>query len=192
MAACAITSAGTGLALVRYKIGGTPYSIRIDGGPFYIEDTATDVTYTTLTGTLVPSSGCLTVTEQPYSCFKFSWSGIQAENYFITGVLYTDPDGQEGFNFTGATFPNSGLNLGRYLNSVNNDRFKIIGYFSSGVSSEAPSVEYIMQTIGVNDVSLIVEGDDGSFFIQGVEQPDCDLPVNYRAVSPCYPEIIIL
>lgn len=75
MASCLITIGGTsGEVLIKYKLGGVDQSmISTFGKSIYINDAATNITYTTLSGNATASSLCVTITELPYICYDLSW-----------------------------------------------------------------------------------------------------------------------
>lgn len=80
MAACLITLAGTsGEITIRYTQDSVVNTINTEYGvaPIYIDDTATDITYTTVSGDVTASSGCLTITELPIDYYTFTYDRLK-------------------------------------------------------------------------------------------------------------------
>lgn len=96
MASCLITTAGTnGTLRINYNLSGDPVTAYHNfGDTIYIEDTATDITYTTLTGDVTAASGCVTITNLPENCYMFSYDRLKNDSstyisnftQFILGV----------------------------------------------------------------------------------------------------------
>jgi hypothetical protein len=188
MAACLISVTGTvGVIRVNYKISSVPYSIETSVGDFYIEDTATDVTYTTLSGDLVASSGCLTITELPPVCYKISWEGIATDGYIANAIIL----GNDTITIANTTFPESRKDLITNINNANDDRVKVIGYkFNLVGYSKFNSYDssYIVKVLGSEVPILRVRNadDTGYIHIHGVVQPDCLPQTGFTIVDPCY------
>jgi hypothetical protein len=188
MAACLISVTGTvGVIKINYKISSVPYSIETSVGDFYIEDTATDVTYTTLSGDLVASSGCLTITEAAPTCYKISWKGIATNGYVANAIIL----GNDTITITDTTFPKTSKDLITNVNNANDDRVKVIGYkFSLVVYPEFTTYDssYILKVLGSEVPILRVRNadDTGYIHIHGVVQPDCLPQTGFTIVDPCY------
>lgn len=188
MAACLITVTGTsGVIRINYTISGTPYTIETSIGDFYIEDTATSVTYTTLSGDLIASSLCLTITELAASCYLVSWSGISAPGYVIDRVYLGYETG--GFVIADTTFPNTLYDLVDSINNANDDSVKVIGIKTSWNNTfENFSCAYLLKVLGTEPPNLRVRNADDTerIYIHGVLQPDC-LPIEgFTIIDPCY------
>jgi len=126
MAACLITTTGTsGQLVINYKIATISQApITMGIGSIYIEDTATNVTYTILSGDIIASSLCLTINPLPYTCYKFLWKGIKADDYKFVS-LYLDND---IFIIPESDFPRNVTTLIQNVNNLENDKFKITKY----------------------------------------------------------------
>lgn len=166
MAACLITVSGTsGELIINYKISTTSYSIRTGIGTLYIEDTATAVTYTTLSGDVIASSGCLTITNLAFNCYKLSWKGIVTDNYkFVSVTLGTDTLSIPG----DVVFPESKLSLVDAVNSIGDDRIKITQYsvgVPSGSTIFAAERDYIIRVIGTDIPIFKIKNSDNSSYI---------------------------
>jgi hypothetical protein len=183
MAACLITISGTsGVIRINYTISGTPYTIETSIGEFYIEDTATDVTYTTLSGDLIAASLCLTITEVAASCYKLLWKNITTPKYIAEAIVL----GASVITIEDTIFPN--YNLTTSVNNAADDRVKIIGYKTERTTSDEQNFYYIFKVLGANIPMLRVRNadDSGYIYIHGELQADC-LPIEgYTIVDPCY------
>jgi len=187
MAACLITVSGTsGVIRIDYTISGTPYSIQTSIGSFYIDDTATDVTYTTLSGDLIATdSGCLTpaIAELPASCYLISWENLPITGYIANAVLL----GQDTITISDTTFPNSKLVIVDSINGADSNNVKVVGYLFSSVGLNTVS-SYLLKVLGSELPILRVRNSNNTEFIyiHGVLQADC-LPIEgYTIVDPCY------
>ena len=131
MAACLITVTGTsGVIRINYTISGTPYTIETSIGSFYIDDTATDVTYTTLSGDLIATdSGCLTpaISELPANCYLISWDFVGTEYNTANAIFLGYGPGGE-ITIPDTSFPNSNYSLVDAINNLGDDSIKVIGF----------------------------------------------------------------
>lgn len=184
MAACLITVAGTsGTLRLDYKIGVDSYSIDTSVGSFYIEDTATDVTYTTLTGDVTASSLCLTVTELPVTCYKLSWKGLDTYNYRTAELEI----GALSFILPEISFPQTGTSLADAINNLNTSVVKVIGYKRSyNATYTYPfQYDYLLQVLGSEAPILVVKNSDDSGFIYIYSAvTTCDT-TGYAAIDYC-------
>ena len=124
MAACLITISGTGgKVLLKYKESTVDKSATLDIGTIYLNDaTVTDVTYTTLIGDAIATSGCFTITELPTECYKISWDFNDLEDYSFVSVTIDE----EVIDFDDVVFPNSKFGLAIAINSLLDDRIKVV------------------------------------------------------------------
>jgi hypothetical protein len=188
MAACLITITGTnGVIKIDYKISSVPYSIETSIGSFYIDDTATDVTYTTLSGDLIASSGCLTITELPATCYKVNWKEISTINFRIANIVL----GETTYSISNVSFPNSGKSLVDAINDLQIDELKVIGYklegFGIGSSEFQISNSYILKVLGEDVPVIIIKSNDNTVTLNiNGETTSCVLPITYTSVEPCY------
>lgn len=93
MASCAITIGGTtGSVVINYTLSATAHSMTaIHGETIYINDAATAITYTTVSGNATASSGCVTITSLPVTCYTIDW------------VINTSVSGFNGFGYSATT-----------------------------------------------------------------------------------------
>jgi hypothetical protein len=193
MAACLITVTGTsGIIKVDYKISAIDYSIQTSIGSFYIDDTATDVTYTTITGDLVATSGCLTITELSANYYLLSWKGISADNYKTASILL----GSEEIVLPEVSFPITGKNLPPAVNNLEDVRVSIIGFKIvflgyNPIPEYGYEQNYIFKVLGTDIPILKVKNaDDTSYIYIYGESTSSTLPSGYIAVEPCYSSIV--
>jgi len=188
MAACLISVTGTsGVIRINYTISATLYTIETSVGDFYIEDTATDVTYTTLSGDLTATSGCFTITEVIPICYKILWKGLATDGYIANAIIL----GNDIITITNTVFPKTRHDLITNINNANDDRVKVIGYkFRSVIYTEFTTYDssYIVKVLGADIPMLRVKNMDntGYIYIPGVLQPDCLPQEGFTIVDPCY------
>lgn len=186
MAACLITISGTnGLLRLDYKIGLDSYSINTSIGTLYIEDTATDVTYTILKGDLIASSGCLTIIELPLICYNIHWNEITLNNWKVDEIII----GINSYVIENISFPNSEIYLCKAINNLNIDSIKALGYESIYESStNTYAYNYILSILGSDIPQLKITNADStmSMYIVGTILGTCDIPLGYREIEVCY------
>lgn len=143
MAACLISITGnSGKIKLEYKLGEIINSIETSIGSFYIDDSATDVKYTILSGDIIVSSECLTVTQISVNYFKIGWKGIQADSYKIHSILL----GEEVIDISNKniSFPD-----GRNIKEINS---------FEKINAVARKREYIQNgNLGLYGLSLILK-----------------------------------
>lgn len=190
MAACLITIGGTsGILELNYKISGVPHSIQTSVGTLYIEDTATDVTYTKLSGDVTASSGCLTITSLPVNYYKIGWKGVTGYNYNANAVelgstVYTIPD---------TAFPLSYTNLATSVNGLDISNIKVVAYkttHTSISSLQESEFAYIFRIVGTDIPRLRVKNADNTWKIYVIGETSTALPTGYTAIDVCDTPII--
>lgn len=191
MAACLISITGTsGSVLIRYIIGDNPNTITADiGDPIYIDDTSLEVTYTTLSGDAIASSGCITITELPSACYLYEWETLARVICSAGGVTsYSDPiemnftdiliDGEEVVipPVAYSTSTGAAIELGTSINSVADERFELVAYKEVASVRNTTNYSVVLRVINVDIPELIVTNVDTSTrqYIKG-------------AVSACLP-----
>lgn len=180
MAATAITFTGAGRVQINYVLSATSYTIISDGGPMFIDNAATNITYTTISGNLVPVSS-LTIDPLPYTCYYFLFTGITAPEYAITQIIV---DNDTIIDINPVNFTELGKSLASAINSETQSNIKVIGM--KRISSSSPSIAYKVRTIGVSSLFFKAsDGGDGIFYIPGVLEPDCTLGVGFIELDTC-------
>jgi hypothetical protein len=191
MAACLITISGTsGLIQINYTISSTPYTIETAApGSFYIEDTAVDVTYTTVTGDLTATSGCLSITNLPANCYNVFWKGISTDNYKIVEIIL----GSEVITIPDTNFPLSNKDFIANVNDLDNNKVKVVGYKSVFAPPSIQNIEYyyILKILGPDEPVLKIRNadDTGYIYVYGTST-SCTIPVDYESIVPCYSSTI--
>lgn len=188
MAACLITVSGTsGTVRVDYLDGVTPGTVTSGIGTFYIEDTYTDVTYTTLSGDAIASSGCFTITALPFACYELRWTGLNAPDYMIDAVIL----GADTFTIPDVEFPRSNYNLPEAINNLNNESIKLVQLQITNVAL-APYEDiysYIFRVVGPEIPILRVRNADSSGYIYIHGEPSACSIVGYTDINLCVTEI---
>jgi hypothetical protein len=185
MAACLITINGTsGLLRLDYKISSISYSIEVGIGTLYIEDTATDVTYTTLTGDVTASSECFTITEVSTICYSIFWEGINTNGYYIDAIILNS----EIIPLSNISFSNSGSYLLNEINDLKDYRIKVVGYKKEyNYESDILYMQYyyIFKILGSYIPTLRVRNKNNTncIYIKGVELESCNLPDGYVPIE---------
>lgn len=192
MASCLITTGGTsGTFRLDYDLGATHVvSYYNYGDPIYIDDTATDVTYTTLTGDVTAASGCVTITALVQTCYKLSYERLKANNeddptsnfdaiiLGATVVPFTDPV-SDRFVY-----------MGFLINQVNyvmaDPTLKFTSYkVSDSISDGYGQIDLILQVIGSEIPELRIESPNGNLsYIKGTVSADCE-PSGYTSIIYC-------
>lgn len=193
MAACLITVTGTsGVIRINYTIGSTPYTIETSIGAFYIDDTATDVTYTTLSGDLIATDdSCLTpaIAELPANCYKLSWTNVGTE-YNVANAIFLGYGIGGQITIPDISFPNVRYSFVDAINNLGNENVKVIGYKTVGLSdvSTVFSRSFILKVLGTERPDLRIRNTDntGFIFIHGELQTNCLPQAGYTIVDPCY------
>lgn len=184
MPGCLISITGTsGTIRLNYTLSGTPYVIETSKGSFYIETSATNVTYTTLEGDLVASSSCLTITNLPSSCYTISWNNIDANGYVINAVIL----GATTISISPISFPNSGFDLVSTINDLYNDKVKVVGHkFIIGVSPYLYDNSYIFKVLGADIPILRLYNSTTNTYLYVYGVASSCVISDYDQVVPCY------
>ena len=186
MAACAITISGTsGYVLVRYTLGTNVYSVKAYlGDPVFIDDSATDVSYTTLAGDAIASSLCLTITSLPEVCYLFQWA-------YNTNVIQTIPYTINQVEFDSNIYPvtpcdlidGKNMSIYNFIYEFNQLALETIYVNAYDIDSTTPGqtvISLIFKTIGTDIPKLrlvnTIAGND--LIMEGVVSGSC-LPVGY-------------
>lgn len=192
MAAALITISGTsGKVLVRYKIGSVQHNLETDIGTLYIEDTATDVTYTTLTGDAIASSTVFTIAALPYIYYNLFWKGIESEGYSF--VSFTN-DGVTTPIPSNIPFPNPRVTLANVINSLDIDSFKIVKYksaitdFNSTTGEATVSNSYIIRATSPIIEFKIKNADNTGFIYLKPEPTTLGSLTGYTDIDVCVSE----
>lgn len=161
MSACLITTGGTsGTLRIDYTLGSDANVIfSTHGDIIYVDSTATSVTYTTLTGDVTATSGCLTVTSRPINYYLITYDRINNDTSTydpqFTAVMLDN-----SVNALSPTITAKLSGIVALFAAINttlaNDNIKIVGY---KVALATPSTVYynvglIIRVIGTQVPSL--------------------------------------
>jgi hypothetical protein len=172
MAAALITVTGTsGSILLRYKVSSVPKTLIAEIGTFYIEDTSTDVTYTTLSGDAIATSLIFTIVNLPYKYYNLFWKDIVGINYKINGIILNNIITP----FIDVNFPESNTSLINSINQLNIEDVKITDYkflVTSINNSSQVTVNnsYIFRVLGNSIPELRIKNNDntGNIYVKGI------------------------
>lgn len=196
MASCLVSITGTsGSVQLNYLLSGIPQLMTGNvGDSIYINDIATSVTYTTLSGDAVASSLCETITALPQTCYIFSW-GLNGIPYSpsIIGFLQ---DAQ--FNFTGVGLNDSFVSipstpytaytpdaLAYEINSLNNPLIEAVAKMTIFTTNRKEHF-LIVKTTSTTIPELRITNSFGEhlLYLKGVVTLDC-LPSGYTLINTC-------
>ncbi len=174
MAACLITIAGTGTLKLDYDLG-SDHNIQYTtpGDIVYIDDTATNVTYTTLTGTATASSGCLTITALPINYYTITYDRLDND----TSTYNSKFDALLLDTTVIALTPNvsdksvSFLDIIIAINTtLANNNIKIVAYSisSAGSSANYNNISFVFRILGTEIPSLRLKSNFSNYsYIKG-------------------------
>lgn len=186
MAACAITTGGTnGTLRIDYDLGAN-HNVEYTnyGDDIWIDDTATNVTYTTLTGDVTASSGCVTITALPMICYQFSYDRPKAVNDVYVSNFTAAVVGVTTYSLT--SVPDQLAYTGTLINEINNDladsAIKITAYRITDIDGTYFKIDLIMRIMGSDVPYLkIVSPNSSISYLKGIVSADC-IPTGYQEV----------
>lgn len=189
MAACLITLGGTnGTIRIDYTLASTPnYIISNFGDAVYIDDTATDITYTTLTGDVTASSGCVTITDNPKSCYLISYDRPNITSTYQT--LFDAIEVGTPQVFTTAS-QDSYAAFGTLIYNINtdldDDNIKVVAYRMQNLINDYNNISLLVRIIGTDVPLLRIISPAGNYtYIKGIVQTDCAIPADFTAIEVC-------
>jgi hypothetical protein len=151
------------------------------GDPIYIDDTATEVTYTTESGDAIASSSCLTITELTENCYLLDWetigNGTTSLSYLIEAiVLGTDVLSISPSNFNSLTLQD----LATAINNLDDYRITATAGKVENSSRNSKNVFLVVKVLGSDIPELKVNNttQNHKFYIKGVVSADC-VPAGY-------------
>lgn len=190
MAACSVTTGGTnGTFRLDFDLG-ADHNVLFStfGDVIWIDDTATNVTYTTLTGDVTATSGCVTITELPQICYTLTydrWSGdtelitynSEFDAFLLDNTVYAFTT-----NYTD-DITNSAF-LPYEINTVlDNDNFKIVAAKIENVDTNYMNISFIIRVYGSEIPSLRLVSPYGNIsYIKGIVSASC-LPTGYSPIE---------
>lgn len=196
MASCVITISGTsGEVLIKYKLSGVNHTMTGGfGQTIYINDTATDIYWKTVSGDAAAASGCVTITELTYTCYQIDW---ESYNFIQTTPPFSLKFDSVYLDNTQITITSSDVNrytldgLAATINDLDDDRVKAVAGKVSQSNRNTFNYSLILKVedpyepslrIINSDVSL--PRDDQFLYIKGATALSC-LPVDYTEFTYC-------
>jgi len=193
MAACLINITGTsGSVFIRYIDSGSVERSVVAGlGVIYLDDTGSDYTYTTISGNAVAASGCITITNLPYTYYFIDWELLRntqcscINDYVINALLLDNTVYTIADSFY---LGDKKLKVITNINSLNLEIVKASAYkiTSPSIPTVLPIVySIVVRVIGTEIPSLRVRNADNTRFlyIKGVVTPS--IPIDYTLVDTC-------
>ena len=189
MAECLVTTGGTsGTFRLDFKVDGNNNTLFSNyGDEIYITDTATDVTYTRLSGDVTVTSGCVTVTALPRNCYKLSWERQKGDtstyiSYFdklIVGSTEYDIDPLvEDKSFAYAQLVN-------IINALNDPAVKATAMKITDLTNSRIQIDIIIRIMGADIPELRIKSPNNDYsYIKGTVSADC-VPTGYTGVLFC-------
>jgi hypothetical protein len=181
MAACSVTTGGTnGTFRLDFDLGADHNVLYSTfGDVIWIDDTATNVTYTTLTGDVTATSGCVTITALPQICYLLEfdrWSGDPADIVYTSTFDAVLLDSTV-YPFTTAvddTIMASGSIVSEINNEVAIDEVKIVAAKSANVDTNYMTISFIIRVLGSEIPSLrLISPYSNVSYIQGTVSASC-------------------
>lgn len=189
MAACLITTGGTnGTFRLDFDLGADHNVLYSTfGDVIWIDDTATNVTYTTLTGDVTATSGCVTVTALPQICYLLEydrWSGdTTAVDYISTFDAILKDNTVYAFTTpTDDTILGSADIVTQVNEEVNDSTIKIVAAKSTNVDTNYMMISFIIRVYGSEIPSLRLLSPYGNYsYIKGTVSSSC-LPTDFTEI----------
>ena len=189
MASCLITLAGTtGEILIKWTQDTVVNTLSTEYGvaPIYIDDTATDVTYTTLSGDVTASSLCVTITELPIDYYEIVFDRLKENNTtydarfdaVLIDDTVTDLSPTISDKYTGL------VALIGAINGLDDDNIKIVGFnvSAAGSSTNYYNLGLIFRIIGGGVPSLRINSFyDNKSYLKG--ETSVALPDGYTEIE---------
>ena len=196
MASCAITIGGTsGSVVINYLLGAVAHTMTGSfGETIYINDTATAITYTNVSGDATASSVCVTITNLPTTCYIFDWSintvvvgcdgfsYVPASDYTFDAVLLDStvvPLTSTSYSEVSSTV------LAQAINDLNDSRVEAVATkVTSGTGTR--EMYLIVKVTGTYVPQIRVNATIGNhkLYLKGTVTVDC-IPNGYTAFTNC-------
>jgi len=190
MASCLVTTGGTsGTFRLEYDLGvNHVVSYYNFGDVIYIDDTATDITYTTLTGDVTATSGCVTITDSPQTCYllKYDRSSLVSTS---TSVFDAIVIGTTVHSFA-TPCEDTLIQVSSLFTNVNtvlaDDDIKFTAWKSENLTDDYVDIYLVVRIMGTIDVpSLRIKSVNNNYsYIIGTVSADC-VPSGYYDLGVC-------
>lgn len=196
MAACLITTGGTnGTLRIDYDLGAN-HNIEYTnfGDVIWIDNTATNVTYTTLTGDVTATSGCVTITALPRICYLIQYDRWSGDPDTITYISTFDALLKDNTVSTFTTPADDTLIALPYLISeindgLNDDTVKIVAAKSEIIDINYMTISLIVRVYGNEIPYLRIKSPyDNYSYLKGAVSASC-LPTGFTEVPVSEPDL---
>ncbi len=190
MASCLVTTGGTnGTFRLEYDLGATHVTSYYNyGDPIYIDNSATNITYTTLTGDVTATSGCVTITALAQTCYLLRYDRPMSENAdYIPEIDAIVLDTTVHSFASPGSDQVSGLPTLIYnINTgLSDDNIKVMSYYSSVLPDNYIQVSLVVKIIGSEIPSLRIKSPNNNYsYIIGTVSADC-VPSGYYDLGIC-------
>lgn len=189
MASCLVTTGGTsGTFRLEYDLGvNHVVSYYNFGDVIYIDDTATDITYTTLTGDVTATSGCVTITDSPQTCYLLKYdrlTTVESTSVFDAIVVGTTV---HSFATPCQDILSELLTLVYNVNTVlADDDIKFTALKTENLTDDYVDIYLVVRIMGTTDVpSLRIKSVNNNYsYIIGTVSADC-VPSGYYDLGVC-------
>lgn len=166
MASCQIDIIGTsGSVRVTYTVGTTENTLTANvGEPVYIDDTATNVYFTRLSGDASAYTECIGITELPLTYYMFEWesTGIP-KNFIFDGLILGDD------TLTIEDVPYDLIDVSKLatsINSIYNYRIKAVsGKVEIVTPRNTGSIYFQVKVIGYDIPYLRIRNEGTPFYL---------------------------
>lgn len=186
MASCLITIGGTtGFVQIDYLDSGSDPRVVIAGpGTLYLEDDGSDYEWTNLSGDADVSSGCISFTEVPTTCYTFGWEVWRTQPAYLPdmkfdAVIVDDVE----YEISEISYPvKDAVYLADKINALDEATIKAVAY--KDVSSSDKKEHFIILKVRSENIPLLrIKNVDSThhIYLRG-EASDC-LPAGYTEVS---------
>lgn len=191
MASCSVTTGGTsGTFRLNYNLGVNPVIAYYNfGDTIFIDNSATDVTYTTLTGDVTATSGCVTITALPETCYLLKYDRSSTVNT-STSVFDAIVVGTTVHSFASPSADTliDSTTLIYNINTVLADpNIKVVSVKSTNLTNNFVNIALIVKIIGTDIPSLRIKSINNNYsYIIGTVSSDC-VPFGYYSLNICEP-----
>lgn len=154
MAACSVTTGGTnGTFRLDFDLAGDHNVLYSTYGDIiWIDDTATNITYTTLTGDVTATSGCVTITALPRNCYLIEydrWTGdLELIEYISTFDAILKDNTVSTFAIPAQDTIMGSADVVTQVNELGDDTIKIVAAKTENIDTDYMSISFIVRVYG--------------------------------------------
>lgn len=187
MAECLVTTGGTsGTFKLEYDLGSNHVvSYYNYDDEIYISDTATNVTYTTLTGDVTASSGCVTITARNSICYLLAYDVLRGNTSDYDPKFDAILIDTTVYNITETSIRPE--YMGDFVYAVNStlddSDIKLVSAYSERYDDDYVQIDLIIKITGGGIPSLRIKTPhDNYLYIKGTVSTDC-IPTDYVPIN---------